>query len=189
MDFLTATVNQTTIAPGERVSVNLAFAPPTAGKFSTRLPFLINGLYMQSVTVSGEGCELRLELAEPNQVHVSLGAVPLHQTVTRSVGIVNRSRRPVDVSLAEAAAKLRSRQLLIGFAGGGVEATLRPREARPIELRFAPSGRIPHFTEAVVATVVGLPKPLLQVCTAQRSAVGALASADHAPHPRGERNG
>ena len=68
------------------MSVCLSFAPPTAGKFTTKLPFLINGLYMQSVTVSGEGCDLRLELADPNQVNVNLGAVPLNSSVTaRSV--------------------------------------------------------------------------------------------------------
>jgi len=166
VDFLTVTVNQTTIAPGERVSVGLAFAPPTVGKFSTKLPFLINGLYMQSVTVSGEGCELRLELSDPNQLNVNIPSVPLHSSVTRSVPIMNRSRRPVDVSLADAAAKLRAKSLLVSFAGGGVEATLRPRETRPIELRFVPTTRIPQFSESIVATVVGLPKPLMQVTAA-----------------------
>merc|ERR1719506_2605616 len=82
VDFLTATVNQTTIAPGESVSVSLAFAPPSAGKFATKLPFLINGLYMQSVIISGEGCDLRLELSDSNQQQLNLGAVALNQSAS-----------------------------------------------------------------------------------------------------------
>jgi len=166
VSFLTATVNQTTIAPGESVSVNLAFAPPTAGKFSTKLPFLINGLYMQSVTVQGEGCDLRVELADPSQQQLSLGSVPHGQSVSRSVGLVNRSRRPVDVSLAEAAERLREKSVLLSFAGGGVESTLRPRETRAIELRFVPDGRITPFSEPIVATICGIHRALVQVSAA-----------------------
>ena len=53
--------------------------------------------------------------------------------------------------------------LLLSFTGGGVEATLRPREARPVELRFVPTSRIPHFSESIVAAVCGISRPLFQV--------------------------
>ena len=166
VNFLTATVGQTTIAPLETVNIKLAFAPPSVGKFTTKLPFLINGLYMQSVTIMGEGCDMRLELADPAQQQLNLGPVALNQSVFRSVGIVNRSRRPVDVSLADAAEKLRDKSLLLAFAGGGVESTLRPREPRQIELRFMPGGRIPPFSEPVVVNVCGLPRALFQISAA-----------------------
>ena len=162
-DFLTASVDRTTIAPGEFATVSVAFAPQAAGHFSTTLPFLINGLWSVSVAISGEGCDLRLELSDPNQQQLQLGMVSLSQSLFRSVGLVNRSRRPVEVSLAAAAEKLQAKSIALSFAGGGYETTLRPRESRAIELRFAPSARLPQFSEAVIATVVGLPRPLLVV--------------------------
>ena len=82
------------------------------------------------------------------------------------LGVVNRSRRPVDLSLGDAAERLRAHSLLLSFAGGGVESTLRPRETRRIELRFVPDGRIPPFSEPIVVSVCGLPRALVQVSAA-----------------------
>jgi len=162
-DFLTATVDRSTIAPGEYATVHIVFAPPSAGQFSTSIPFLINSLWGVQVAISGEGCDMRLELADPNQQQISLGNQAVHSGVFRSVPIVNRSRRAVDVNLSTAAERLLGKQISLGFSGGGVEATLRPRENRAIELRFSPGARIPQFSESVVALVCGLKRPLFAV--------------------------
>jgi len=162
-DFLSATLDRTTIAPGEFATVQLEFAPPASGAFSTTLPFLINGLWSVSVPIVGEGCDMRVELFEPNQQQISLGNQAVHQAISRSVPVVNRSRRAVDISIAAAAEKLQAKQISLNFAGGGVEATLRPRENRAIELRFAPGTRLPQFAERVVALVCGLKRPLFSV--------------------------
>lgn len=164
--FLSASVDRTTLAPGEHATVLLSFAPPTAGRFVATLPFLVNGLWSQSVEVVGEGCELRLELVDPTQQQLAFGSVPLHQQAMRTVAVINRSRRPVEVCLAAAAAMLARYSVAIAFSGGGVEGVLRPRESRGIELRFAPSTRITPFSEPVVATVCGLPRPLLVLSAA-----------------------
>ena len=99
--FLSATVSRTVLPAGEHAEVAITFSPPAAEKYEAQLPFIINGLSSTLVPVRGEGCELRLELADATRdQQVKLGPIRPQQQQSRSVSIVNRSRRPVDVSHA-----------------------------------------------------------------------------------------
>ena len=157
------------LAPGEHSEVTLTFAPPAAEAYSARVDFLVNGLWTVPVDVRGEGCEMRLELADGGQQRVELGALPLHQVGARQVTLVNRSRRAVDVSFADAADALAAKAVGLGFAGSGgrgLDGVLRPRESRALEIRFAPTARIRPFSEPIVPIVNGRPRPLLQLAGA-----------------------
>ena len=166
---ITATTTKTVLAPGEHSEVTLTFAPPAAEAYSARVDFLVNGLWTVPVDVRGEGCEMRLELADGGQQRVELGALPLHQVGARQVTLVNRSRRAVDVSFADAADALAAKAVGLGFAGSGgrgLDGVLRPRESRALEIRFAPTARIRPFSEPIVPIVNGRPRPLLQLAGA-----------------------
>ena len=142
----------------------LTFSPPAVAAYEAALSFVVNGLWNVEVKVRGEGCELKLELVEPQQQQLALGAVPVYQQAARTVALVNRSRRAIDVSLLDAAAALAPKSVHLSFGGGGaLEGELRPRESRALEVRFAPAARIRPFSEPVVVTVCGLPRPLLVV--------------------------
>ena len=101
------TATTTSGAPG----ATLTFSPPEVDAYEAVVPFVVNGLWNVDVKVRGEGCELKLELAEPQQQQLALGAVPVHQQAARTVGLVNRSRRAIDVSLLDAAAALAPRSV------------------------------------------------------------------------------
>ena len=95
---------------------------------------------------------------------VSLLSTAHHPQAARTVALVNRSRRAIDVSLLDAAAALAPKSVHLSFGGGGaLEGELRPRESRALEVRFAPAARIRPFSEPVVVMVCGLPRPLLIV--------------------------
>lgn len=168
-DFLDISVDRTTLMPGEAAEVTLLFTPSETRPYSTLLPILINGLWHQSVEVRGEGCELRLELQTPSQQQLHLNSLQIHQQTTRSVGLVNRSRCPVTLSLADAAATLADHSVSLSLVGGGgggrggVEAILRPRQSVTMEIRFAPTVRIPPFSLPVVVRVCNQPRPMLVV--------------------------
>ena len=51
----------------------------------------------------------------------------------------------------------------LSLGGGALEGSLRPRESRALEVRFAPSARIRPFSEPLIVSVCGLPRPLLVV--------------------------
>ena len=162
--FLSASASKTVLAPGETSEVLLTFSPPAVAAYEAALSFVVNGLWNVEVKVRGEGCELKLELVEPQQQQLALGAVPVYQQAARTVALVNRSRRAIDVSLLDAAAALAPKSVHLSFGGGGaLEGELRPRESRALEVRFAPAARIRPFSEPVVVTVCGLPRPLLVV--------------------------
>jgi len=159
--FLSATASRTVLAPGDEAEVTLVFSPPTADKFEVQLPFLVNGLSSVMVPLRGEGCELRLELADSSDQHVHFGSVHPQQQSSRSVSLINRSRKAVDISLVEAADALRSKAVSMALSGGALDGTLRPRESTMLELRFQPSLRIRPFSEQLVLRVCGLPRPIL----------------------------
>ena len=95
--FLDVSVDRTTLMPGEHAEVTLVFAPPEAERYVTIVPFLINGLWHQAVEVRGEGCELRLELQNPQQKQLQLGAVQLpglHHRLCEAWGAGGLGQRP-----------------------------------------------------------------------------------------------
>ena len=162
--WLSASAPRAVLAPGEQSEVSLTFSPAAVGKHETRLRFLVNGLWVVAVRVGGEGCEMRFELAEPSDQRVHFGAVRPKQPATRSITLVNRSRREVEVSALEAAEALRAKSVALTLGGeGATQATVRPRGSVQLLLRFAPEARIPRFSQPVVLQVCSLARPLLLV--------------------------
>jgi len=160
--YLTAKVSRSVLVPGDHSEVALTFSPGSVRHYEAKIPFLINGLWPIIVHVRGEGCEMKLELSDPaNEQYVDFGAVRPMQLTTRVVTLINRSRRAIDVSLSEAADKLRSRSISISLGGNALEAVLRPRESAQMTMRFHPDRRIPHFSEAVVLRACGVQRPIL----------------------------
>ena len=119
--FLSATTSKTVLAPGEVSEVLLTFSPPEVDAYEAVVPFVVNGLWNVDVKVRGEGCELKLELADPQQQQLNLGAVPVYQQVARQVNLINRSRRAVDIDLRDAAAQLAQKSVLLSLGGGSLE--------------------------------------------------------------------
>jgi len=162
--FLSASASRTVLPPGEHSEVSLVFSPPAVGAYEAKLQFLINGLWPVAVSVRGEGCEMKLELSDPaTEQQVSFGSVHPFQPALRTVTLVNRSRRAVDLSLHEAADKLRAKAISISLGGSALESVLAPRQSTLLTLRFSPDARITPFSESVVLRACGLERPLLIV--------------------------
>ncbi len=56
------------------------------------IPFEINGLYTVPFTVTGEGGVPRIELVNPSQKSLSLGALRVGETTKRTVKVVCKSK-------------------------------------------------------------------------------------------------
>jgi P pilus assembly chaperone PapD len=159
--FLSAKVSRSVLAPGEHSEVTFSFSPSSVGAYETKVPFLVNGLWPVKVSVRGEGCEMKLELADhATEQQVSFGAIHPLQTAVRSVTLTNRSRRAIDVSAHEAAEQLLPKHVSISFGGNSLESVLRPRETAQLTMRFAPDKRITPFSEVVVLRACGLQRPM-----------------------------
>lgn len=82
------------INPGERVTLQLSFAPTTAGLREGKMTFTAPNLATVEVAVRGRGVEPGL-LADP--AVVDFGRVLVGTTATASVSLTNRSDRPIEV--------------------------------------------------------------------------------------------
>ena len=91
------------LAPGQRVQVPISFAPREAGQFADAIPFEVNGLHTVKVALRGAGVPLVLDLANPADKLVHLGALRVGQSTTRTVRVVNRSARPTTFALVHSA--------------------------------------------------------------------------------------
>ena len=142
-----------TIAPGDSISVPINFAPREVKEYAFSLPFVVNGSYTVKLPVIGEGCPARLELANPSQRHVQFGTVSAGSTLSKSVRVVNRSRRPLTLALGQEHRKLGGVGCLTDacVSYSPVEAvTLAPKQGLNIELTFAPAVRLPAFSESLM---------------------------------------
>ncbi len=108
-----ASSSASVLAPGESVSVPIAFVATDAKRYNEVIPIEVNGLYKVDVNVTAEGTPLRLEVMDPAQPNVSSGAaasaalqhvdfgnLKSGDKSNRTVTLINRSKKTVVFALA-----------------------------------------------------------------------------------------
>jgi hydrocephalus-inducing protein len=112
--------------------------------------------------VKGEGIPLQLELVDQDQAFLDFGIISVGGDITKTVPLINRSKRPVTFKLkpSDAAHFQKSN---VTFVPDG-EVTLKPREVLPIEVRFNPKIRLQPFNlELLVVVEPNEPRKLLSL--------------------------
>lgn len=160
--YLEVNMSPTMLGPGEAVDVPILFYPLELRQYSEAITFEINGLSKVVVDVMGEGCEFRMDMSKPADKNVAFGALRVGHSASRKVRLVNKSPVAVECQLGPAAAleELAKRSMLV-IPHGPIQ--LRPRASFPLEFRFSPDARIPHFTEELQVECGGLVQPLCVV--------------------------
>jgi hydrocephalus-inducing protein len=126
-----------------KLEVPIIFTPRIIKKYAETIKFDFNGLYTIDVNVNGEGIPMQLELVDPDQALVDFGIVSVGGDVTKTVSLVNKSKKPVTFTLAPSNAdQFKKCNLALT---PDKEVTLKPREVVPIEIRYAPKQRMPPF--------------------------------------------
>jgi hydrocephalus-inducing protein len=78
-----------------KLEVPIIFTPRVIKKYTETIKFDFNGLYTIDVTVTGEGIPMQLELVDPDQAVVDFGIISVGGDVTKTVSLVNKSKKPV----------------------------------------------------------------------------------------------
>ena len=139
------------LTPGDTRDVNLTFYPREAIKYQETIVFEVNGLSKTEVEVYGLGTEMRVEVANPKDRVVNLGALRVGQVVRRSVPIQNSSPAPLSFNMVITPLSSILQQLPNVL-------TLAPKQeihlkakggSQNLEVVFSPRCRIPQFTEEV----------------------------------------
>jgi hydrocephalus-inducing protein len=154
----------TVIAPGAALTVPIRFAPREVKDYAFIVPFLVNGSSRVPVNVTGKGIHARIELVNGSQRRTNFGVVNVGSSSTRSVALVNRSKKAVPVQLLEAgdhgSGNLSDR--CIEFSPSG-EFMIEPRATANVQLVFSPNKRISQFNEDLLVRYAGVTKSLLNV--------------------------
>ena len=125
-------------------------------KYDEIIKFELNGLYTVNVNVKGEGCLLKVELANPTQSLVALGSLRVGQEATRKVLLVNKSKRAALFTLEDIieAGHGRLEERAVTFFPRG-EVLIGAKSKTNIEIRFNPLKRLSPFKEDLNLSVIG----------------------------------
>ena len=78
-----------------KLEIPIIFTPREIKKYQETISFEFNNLYTIDVTITGEGIPMQLELVDPDQAVVDFGVVSVGGDVTRTIPLVNKSKKPV----------------------------------------------------------------------------------------------
>jgi hypothetical protein len=158
--WLDVQLNSTMIEAGGSVRVPIVFTPRKETRYSERVEFVVNDYTRTFVRIDGVGCPLRLELTELEMQNVDFGVTTGGEPLSRQVRLVNRSPRPVTFQLGDNGELLEHSVTWTPAQ----PTTLRPRETRDVELRFAPTHRVAPFRLPLMARCDhGVELKLLQI--------------------------
>jgi len=150
--------------PGHSVDIPIRFTPRDIANFECPIPFLVNGSTKINVTFSGYGIPARLELANPTHSICGFGVVSEGEEQTKTVKLVNRSKRPIEFELFDN--QYMGRGTLEAKSVTYYPTTptiLEPREGIDLEIRYFPKKRMPSFSEDLMVRYAGNEKVLLTI--------------------------
>ena len=137
----------------EKLLIPIIFTPRDIKKYNEVITFDFNGIYKIQVTIKGEGIPMNLELEDPDKHIVDFGIASKGTDVTKTVNLVNKSKKPITFSLTTANPEDLSKNALT--LTPSEEVTLKPKKVLPIEVRFKPLNRMPDFTHDILVDIKG----------------------------------
>lgn len=140
------------------------FTPREIKKYSEVVKLDFNGLYNIDLTITGEGIPMNLELKDPDQAYLDFGIVSVGGDVTKTVPLINKSKKPVKFKLSPSNVEQFKKCNLSFTNDNGKEIILKPREVLPIEIRFQPKIRLPNFNLDIhLSMEFNEPRKLIQI--------------------------
>lgn len=158
------------LSHGESVKAVLEFRPIEPTKYKETITFEINGFFEKSVTIQGEGSQMKIELANPTQKIVNFGTLQIDEKgfahCSRSVKLVNRSLTPLSPSLSivpsSSVPALQQDGVLTVEPSGEIPLKANGGMCKVI-VSFNPTCRVPQFSEEVTLECQGSSQPLFVV--------------------------
>lgn len=143
----------TTKGKEEKLLIPIIFTPREIHKYQEVICFDFNGIYKVEIEIKGEGIPMNLELVDPEQHIVDFGIIAKGSDLTKTVNLINKSRKPITFTLtSENPEDLKKNCLSIIPSE---ESTLKPNKVLPIEVRFNPNTRMPDFSHDILLDIKG----------------------------------
>uniref|UniRef100_H3AN97 Abnormal spindle-like microcephaly-associated protein ASH domain-containing protein n=1 Tax=Latimeria chalumnae TaxID=7897 RepID=H3AN97_LATCH len=159
--YLDVVFHSEVLYPKGNIQVPITFYPREAIQYHEVITFEFNRLSKQNVDIFGQGSEMKVEVANPENRTVSFGALRIRQIVKKVVPVVNHSLAPLTFSLAITSnvPALQDPKVLNLLPSG--EITLQPNGGTcNVEVIFSPKCRMIQFAEEVMLDCAGMSRPL-----------------------------
>lgn len=130
----------------KKLIVPILFTPRDINVYEETIEFDINNIHKVQVRVKGEGCPIKLELANRDQEIVDFGISRVNTEKTKIVQITNKSKRSVNFTLVDGSGMDTMKKHAILFAPDN-EIVMKPKQTVPIEIGFKPKERQHPFTD------------------------------------------
>lgn len=113
----------------EKIEIPITFTPRALKKYEESIVFDFNGIYKIEVKILGEGIPMIISLQDPDQHTINFGIVPVGGDVTKTVNLVNKSKKAITFNLD---CETEYENNAISFRKDQI--TIKPKEVLPIEV-------------------------------------------------------
>jgi hypothetical protein len=153
----------TVIPPGGELQVPIRFAPREVKEYSFAVPFMVNGTGKVTVNISGKGINARLELVNGSQRRTAFGLVNVGTSVSRTVMVINKSKRALPIQLIEGGEYGKALSDRCISFNPTQQMVLQPKETMPVVLDFKPTKRVFQFSEDLLVQYAGVTRTLVSI--------------------------
>ncbi|KAM8861524.1 hydrocephalus-inducing protein homolog isoform 3-T3 [Synchiropus picturatus] len=159
--FLEVGFQPAVLSPGAVMEIPFTFYPRHVCRYHEMLTFILHSCTTRQVDILGQGFEMKLEVEEPKQKMIKLGAM-IGQSVKKKAVLCNHSLLDLPLSLVlVSSSKVDLKDLSCSPMG---DVTLKARGGTcNIDVSFLPRQHVPTFTAELQAEYAGLRFPLLSV--------------------------
>jgi len=130
----------------KKLLVPILFTPRDHVVYQETIDFDINNIHKIQVKVKGEGCPVKLELGSRDQEIVDFGVSRAGVEKTKTVQLLNKSKRSVNFSLIDGSGLDSLKKHSVTYTPDN-EVILKPKQTLPIEIGFKPKERLHPFTD------------------------------------------
>ncbi|ORX48158.1 hypothetical protein BCR36DRAFT_329786 [Piromyces finnis] len=160
----------TCLLPNEESTITVYFNPTEVREYKDQINIEINGYISQSIFLTGEGSEVRVELVNSDLQKISFGAVNMNSVNTKIVKIRNRGVIPATFTIGPSLAleSLITKYVTINYENIQItsnqnEITMKPKDIISIEVNFLPKQRVLAFDEDIVFDFNSFKKKLFSI--------------------------
>ena len=133
----------------KKLRVPIIFTPREVTTYNEVVVFDINNVMRYQITIRGEGVPVKLELGAREQESLDFGVSRVGVEKTKTVQLINKSKRSVTLSLVDGSALDALKKHSVFFTPDR-EIMLKPKQSLPIEIWFKPKERLHPFTENIL---------------------------------------
>jgi hypothetical protein len=145
------TCDKNIVMAGETAKISIEFQPKEAQRYSEIISIdFANNFPPMTIRLEGEGAPFKVEPLSQDMQELSLGAISVGSSITKTVKLINRGLLTEKFQLGTQQNRKSLKLLNVNMRhSAGEQVVLKPRGILSIEIEFAPKTRMCPFSETI----------------------------------------